>query len=351
MSLDTPPIRDGSLGGPENPGRWAKLAARVGPSVNALRGRSWIGWSLLAGGALFATLLALHWVVSSLLHARQVVQVPDLKGKTLEQALDLLSPVNLSLSKESIQFDENFPPGTVVRQAPPAGLRVREWKVVRVTLSSGGQIVYVPDMAGTTLTEAQNRLRTAGLTLGAVTQVHSNQFETGAVMTQVPDPGTLSHPGAMVDLKVSKGPPPAGTVLMPDFVNKPLSLAQQWASDQSLTPDIKEELSATALPGLILRQLPPPDAPVGKDTPLNFTVATSSTTAARDITLVRYDVPAGTDRAQVRVVLRDDSGEREVFSGTQNPGSTVEVAVSPDGPARARIFVNGVLVEERTIAR
>lgn len=190
--------------------------------LSALRRRSWGVWGALCVIALLATLLALHWVMSALLHSRKVVQVPDLTGKTLEQALDLLSPLNLSLSKEGIQFDEKFQPGAIVRQAPPAGLRVREWKTVRVTLSSGGQIVYVPDAAGATLTEAQNRLRTAGLSLGAVSQVYSNKYETGVVMAQNPDAGTLSHPGAMVDLTVSKGGPPAGTVLMPDFSQQTL---------------------------------------------------------------------------------------------------------------------------------
>lgn len=319
--------------------------------LSALRRRSWGVWGALFVAALVATLLSLHWVMSALLHSRKVVQVPDLTGKTLEQALDLLAPLNLSLSKEGIQFDEKFQPGAIVRQAPPAGLRVREWKTVRVTLSSGGQIVYVPDAAGTTLTEAQNRLRTAGLSLGAVSQVYSTKYETGVVMSQNPDAGTLSHPGAMVDLTVSKGGPPAGTVLMPDFVNKPYSLARQWADDQSLSPEVEETLTEEALPGLVLKQSPSADSPVGEKTAIRFVVSKSDGKKSKDVTLIRYNVPEGTDRVRVRIVLRDDAGEREVFSDDQDAGARVEVPVSVDGPARARIFVNGVLVEERPLGR
>ncbi|MBK6879774.1 MAG: PASTA domain-containing protein [Elusimicrobia bacterium] len=319
--------------------------------LSALRRRSWGMWGGLFVIALLATLFSLHWVMSALLHSRKVVQVPDLTGKTLEQALDLLAPLNLSLSKEGIQFDEKFQPGAIVRQAPPAGLRVREWKIVRVTLSSGGQILYVPDTAGATLTEAQNRLRTAGLSLGAVSQVYSNKFETGLVMAQNPDAGTLSHPGAMVDLTVSKGGPPAGTVLMPDFVNKPYSLARQWAEDQSLTPAVQETLTEDALPGLVLKQNPGPDTPVGDGAEVRFVVSKSDRKNSKDVTLIRYNVPEGTDRVRVRIVLRDDAGEREIFSDEQSAGARVEVPVSVDGPARARIFVNGVLVEERPLGR
>jgi len=69
------------------------------------------------------------------------------------------------------------------------------------------------------------------------------------------------------------------------------------------------------------------------------------------VTLIRYNVPEGTDRVRVRIVLRDDAGEREIFSDEQSAGARVEVPVSVDGPARARIFVNGVLVEERPLGR
>ena len=59
------------------------------------------------------------------------------------------------------------------------------------------------------------------------------------------------------------------------------------------------------------------------------------------MTLIRYNVPEGTDRVRVR----------EIFSDEQSAGARVEVPVSVDGPARARIFVNGVLVEERPLGR
>ena len=45
----------------------------------------------------------------------------------------------------------------------------------------------------------------------------------------------------------------------------------------------------------------------------------------------------------------DETGEREVFRRSQVPGSKVDIRVQPKGHARARIFSNGVMVEEQPL--
>lgn len=330
------------------PGRLESLASRVGPSAEAVRRHPWAFLAAAFLAAAVSTALASYWIIGGLIHSRQAVTVPDLTGKNLETALDLLGPLRLSLAKDAVQIDENFPPGAILRQVPPAGIQVREGKVVHVTLSSGGQVLFVPELTGTTLTEAQNRLRSAGLVLGAMSQAYSTQKEAGWVMEQTPAVGAVIKPGSMVDLKVSKGPPPEGTTLMPDFINRPFGLARQWAKDAGVEVTSTEELSST-LPGLVLSQTPAPDTPLGEKAVATFLVAKSSSTAAADVKIIRYEIPGGTERVQVRIVLRDDDGEKEVYQSQQNAGSVVEVAVAPKGAARARIFVDGVLIEERPL--
>lgn len=258
---------------PKGTFRFTAFVKRVG---DRRRPPSGLLITVLFAAAALATLLSVHWAVSGFLHARQIVVVPDLTGKTLEQALDALAPLKLALAKEAVQVDENSPPGAILRQAPPAGLRVREGKIVRVTLSSGGQVVFVPDMASVTLTEAQNRLRAAGLSLGAVTQVYSLQHESGQVIGQSPAAGVVVRPNAMADLKVSKGPPPDGVVLMPDFVNQPLPSARQWAEEHKVSPEVKEEETAVFTPGNVIRQSPAPDSGITEKSAITFVVAAST---------------------------------------------------------------------------
>lgn len=340
--LPTPPAEEAPAG------RLAALAARVGPSAEAVRRHPWAFLAAAFLTAALSTAVAIYWIAGALIHNRQNVTVPDLTGKNLETALDLLAPLRLSLAKDAVEIDENFPPGAILRQSPPAGLTVRQGKVIHVTLSSGGQVLFVPELAGLSLTEAQNRLRSAGLLLGAMSQAYSTQKETGWVMEQSPAAGAVIKPGSMIDLKVSKGPPPEGTSLMPDFINRPFALARQWAKDAGVEAATAEE-NAPGLPGLVLRQTPPPDTPLAEKAAVSFVVSASTTTSAAEVKTVRYQVPDGADKVSVRIVLRDDDGEKEVFQSAQNAGTLVEVAVAPRGPARARIFLDGVLVEERPL--
>lgn len=260
--------------GAARPSRLASLAARLGERVNRPSALMLAGLAALAGLCL---IMSLHWAVSGFLHSRKVVEVPDVTGKTLEQALDLLSPLELAMAKEGVQFDERLPPGAILRQAPPAGFHVREGKIVRVTVSSGGEVAFVPDLVAVSLTEAQNRLRAAGLSLGAVSQTYSLESGVGIVITQNPSAGGSTRPGTMVDLKVSKGPPPEGVVLMPVFMNRTIEEARVWADSQKISPEVKEELSGVFEPGIVMRQSPAPDTPINEKSLLTFVVAVSST--------------------------------------------------------------------------
>jgi serine/threonine-protein kinase len=319
----------------------------VGPSFNAFRRRPGGTLILLVLFLGLVTLLSSQWVMNALLHSRREVKVPDLSGKSLDQSLDALSPLGLSLAKDGVEFDENFPAGAILRQAPPAGLTVREGKVVRVTISSGGKVAFVPDMIGKTLAEAQNLLRSAGLAPGALSQAYSQGHPDGVVLEQSPAAGSVGGRGQMVDLKVSKGPPPEGTLLMPDFMGKPVSAARQWADDNKVEAQVAEESRADAAPGTVLKQEPAADSVLTPGQVVQITAAAGG--AGKGSKWIRYQMPSGGERAKVKVVVRDQDGEKIVFDAFQEPGALVEAPVTPRGVARARVYVGGVLVEEHVL--
>lgn len=342
-------IPDQPQGGSVRRDRLSALAERVGPSLQALRGRPGVTFLILILFVIVVSGLAFQWALNAALHTRQEVAVPDLSGKSLEQSLDVLSPLGLSLAKDSVEFDENFPAGAVLRQAPPAGLKVREGKVIRVTLSSGGKVAFVPEMVGKSLAEAQNLLRSAGMAPGSLSQAYSQVRPEGEVLEQNPPPGAVGGRGQMVDLTVSKGKPPEGTLLMPDFVNRPLSLATQWADDSRIPLTTIDEKREDLAPGVVVKQDTPPDTVLKPGQKVALTVSVSADGTKGNVRWVRYQVPFGEESAKVKVVLRDEKGEKIVFDGARAAGAMVEVPVTPRGPARVRIYLGGVLVDERVL--
>src|SRR3989344_5883472 len=150
-----------------------------------LKKAEWFGLSALS---LILLLFALNWAVKLAVHSQKDVVVPDLTSQSLYQALDVLSKLNLGLKQEGAEYNDQVPGGTVLRQQPPAGMSVREGKIIRVTLSQGGETIFVPDLSGQSLRSAEIALRLNNLSLGEVRGRPSLKYEKDVVVTQDPSP-------------------------------------------------------------------------------------------------------------------------------------------------------------------
>ena len=91
---------------------------------------------------------SLDWAMNGAIHHQKDVVVPDLVGHSVLESLDTLSAQNLGLKKEGAEHNDAVPAGTILRQNTSPGISVREGKIIRVTLSQGGESVYVPELVG-----------------------------------------------------------------------------------------------------------------------------------------------------------------------------------------------------------
>ncbi|NLB34682.1 MAG: PASTA domain-containing protein, partial [Elusimicrobia bacterium] len=101
-----------------------------------------------AGLALIVSALVVNSLLGRIIHSRPEVVIPDIEGMELNQALDLLAETNLSLLKVAEKYDSTIPSGSIISQTPPPGLSVRQGRAVEAVISSGGQVVFVPDLIG-----------------------------------------------------------------------------------------------------------------------------------------------------------------------------------------------------------
>ena len=322
----------------------------------APRRKGQVRWYEVIGGLSAAAGLCvflLRWGIEGAIHNRPVQVVPDLRGKSVPAALDLLSPLNLAVRKEGTEFNDSVPPGAVLRQNPPAGTKVREGKVVRVVVSQGGQTVFVPSITGLPLRNAEMMLRQSQLSLAPVTESYSLRMEKGMVLSQDPKAESSVQRAALVNVVISGGPPPAGISLMPDFLRKDVSEANSWASANGIKAAVEKDMNALFPAGVIISQEPPADSVLSPETQVKLVISgkvqpVGSQGGRRN---VHYEVPQGSSDSHVRIVLVDPYGEREIFNGLRPPGSKVDVDI-PDlasGAARLKVFLNGILVEEKDL--
>jgi serine/threonine-protein kinase len=312
------------------------------------------GFVLRVGGVgfvlFFLTYFLFSWTMETVIHARKEVIVPDISGKSSVNALQALSVINLAMKIGGYEFNEAVPIGTVLRQVPSAGSTVREGKIVRVVFSQGGESVFIPNLIGLPLRNGELLLRQRQLVLGEVSESYSLKAEKGTVLSQDPRPELSVSKNTMVQVVVSAGLPPAGIVMMPDFRQKKSDEAQQWAAQNNLSLALTEDSNSLFPGGTIIDQSPLSDTVVSPGVKITLTVSSRKGQAGGEREFrVHYEVSQSGAQRHIRVVALGKSGDREIFNGLRDPGSKIDLSVPFAGAEKIRIFVNGILVEERPI--
>ncbi|MGW7110602.1 Stk1 family PASTA domain-containing Ser/Thr kinase [Streptomyces xanthophaeus] len=95
-------------------------------------------------------------------------QVPDLMGKTKEQASKLLTDAKLKLGSTTETESPGATPKTVIAQQFAAGEQLEVGKTVNITIAKAAQQVQVPNLGGKTVAQAKQELTAKGLVFGRV---------------------------------------------------------------------------------------------------------------------------------------------------------------------------------------
>lgn len=218
-----------------------------------------------------------NMIMNSLIHSRKEIDVPNLVGKSLYDSLDELSKIGFGLIKDGEEPDQNVPAGTILRQSPQAGMLVREGKTIKVIISQGGEIVYVPNLVGQTIRSADITLRHLTLVMGQVERKFSTTVEKGYVISQDIKPGQKVDKDCVVNIVISEGIPPEGIILMPNFVNQNIEEAKSWAFKNDVNIDIKTENNQDVENNTIINQYPQPDTNITDAKYITLTVSVSET--------------------------------------------------------------------------
>ena len=136
----------------------------------------------------------------------ELFPLPELTGKTLDEAKTTLNGAEMALGPITETFDETAPAGTVLAQAPRSGNPAKHGTPVALTVSKGPQPIPVPDVRGQAQDAAVSALEAAGLkAVVAPEPVNDRNIPKGAVLAQDPASGNLTK-GGSVTLTISKGP-------------------------------------------------------------------------------------------------------------------------------------------------
>ncbi|MCL2390337.1 MAG: PASTA domain-containing protein, partial [Endomicrobia bacterium] len=191
-------------------------------------------------------------VMSAVIHSKKEITLPDIKGKSLAEAVEELSVSGLGLKKEGEEFSNSVPPGIILRQTPPAGMNIREGKIVKVTISRGGETIYIPNLVGKTVRAADIAIKSYGLMIGEVSQRYSIMVEKGSVVSQDPAAGTAADKDTVINIVVSNGQPPEGIIYVPDWKGKTPEDVKNWAGKNNVSVEVIKDKTSEFPSGTII---------------------------------------------------------------------------------------------------
>lgn len=232
-----------------------------------------IGWgcgALAIGGACGA---AGFWIALQFGSGSDVVAVPDLTGKTEQEAREAATAAGLEIEIAEERNDPAVASGRIAEQEPSAGAEVRRGRRVRLVRSLGGRRLTVPAIVGEPQREVEVRLRQQGLEPGSVARARTREAAPGIVIAQVPPEGTPAIPGMAVHRLVSDGPPPVRWV-MPDLTGRSIERVEDWIRWGGFRRGAVRRVAADGRrPGEIVGQLPLAGYPIASRGVVELTVA------------------------------------------------------------------------------
>jgi beta-lactam-binding protein with PASTA domain len=195
----------------------------------------------------------------------ELIQVPDLTGKNIEQMDSVLGPLKLRYEVGDSSYSSGQPPLTVLQQFPKPGHQVKENRKIYVSINrSSPPTLPVPNLLESgsgSLANAEEVLKSSELKRGRIIYQHSPFRDLIIEMRmkgKVIVPGSRVPKGSVIDLVVGDGGGPKDFI-MSNLVGLPYANAMLRLGNLSLhlgSVQIPEDVDTTGITSFVLKQIP-----------------------------------------------------------------------------------------------
>ena len=299
---------------------------------NAKRKRRTIFLPVLFGITIAFALacLALCWLIlndsSNLMNNKADVTLGDYIGMTKDQAMatDQIASGQISPEWEE-EYNSNYAAGYIYKQSPVSGRTVREGQGVTLTVSLGTQYVTVPDLTNYVQADAEQQLKSLGVSV-LVTQAVDTSVASGAVIRTDPAAGTQVESGSTVVVYVSR-PQVATTTKVPSLSGMSVDDARTLLVQNHLGLGSQTDQYSDQPVGTVIGQNPAAGSTAKLNGRVNITVSAGPEPAP-----VEPEAPSGSGSDWWGSLWGGDSSSS---SGSSSSTETGESASSSEGSGLA----------------
>jgi serine/threonine-protein kinase len=215
--------------------------------------------------------IADKWILPSMVHDRETVNVPSIEGKSLKEASEILNANNLFYEIVSEQYSGQVE-GIILKQIPDANKQVKSKRPIFITISKGKETIEMPDLTGISVRQARVSLYNNGLNIGDIQYTYSDLVPKDSVISQNIKKGKNLIYGDTVNLIVSKGP--ENQVYIPKLSGMAFEGIENYLISEGFKLGNVEFIdNDTFVPGTIISQLPPSNTLAQSGQYINIVVA------------------------------------------------------------------------------
>ena len=294
-----------------------------------------------------STYLTLTFIIKS----EDTVIVPDLVGKDVVAALELLTDLQLNTKVSGSEYSHQIPKNHVTFQEPEAGSEIKKDRDIRIMISKGTRNILMPKLVALPEQQAHMIMEENGISRGHLSRTFNKDIEKDHIMAQVPAAGVMITRGATVDLLVSKGPM-ATELKMPDLSGLSLDEAVFRVERNNLAVGaIRSQFNKQMARNIVIRQEPLAGYRVIENSPVHLVInrppgKSTNGNLHRPLygSLLQYDVEDGFLKKRVRIELEHKNSSAEIFDDYVKPGKQLWILVPRDQDAAVFIFEDDELV-------
>ncbi len=180
------------------------------------------------------------------------IETPSLLDMTFEEAQQRAAQDGLRIVNGGTEPSDVYAEGQVMRTDPEPGAKALRGVNVVVILSSGPDLVEVPEVRNLPRADAEQSLADAGLSAD-VTEDYSTDVDEGLVISQSEEPGSEVKRGSTIALVVSEGPKP---LEITDYTGRDAGQAQRELTELGFKVEISEGENRNVPPGIVISQEP-----------------------------------------------------------------------------------------------
>ncbi len=265
-----------------------------------------------------------------------MVAVPDLVGKTEEEAAALLEKEKLGkqmMGEESSTQEK----GRISSQNIAAGTKVEQYTTLKYYISKGQQAVTMPDLSGESGVDAKQTLEDLGLKV-TVQKEYSELdddggyalIDPGYVYSITPEAGSAVNSGDEVTLVVSRGKDCGDSAEVPSVVgmteNDAITTLGKWIDIQ-----VTEQQNAEVPAGEVISQNPEADTIADPDQPITIVVSSGNEAPAAQTDNTASATDTQTDNTAATQSAADTSAQQSAAVANGEVWKCTQTLNTPTG--------------------